>query len=156
MDLIILRTKKEEASKLLVIQKKAFKDDLEKYQDHESSPVNEPIERLRMKIELFFHYTIWLNDEIIGGIDVRDLGDGKYRLNRIFISPDFQGLGLGTRIMQVMESEFSQAKEWSLDTPHLNSKNHHFYEKLGYIKVGEHVITEKLRLVDYVKTIYNG
>ena len=55
--------------------------------------------------------------------------------------------------MQLIESEFPEAMEWSLDTPHLNGKNHHFYEKLGYIKVGEHDITEKLRLIDYVKTI---
>lgn len=55
--------------------------------------------------------------------------------------------------MQLIEVEFPRAVQWSLDTPYLNIKNHHFYEKLGYIKVGEHEITEKLRLIDYIKTI---
>lgn len=153
MSVRLSRTKLEEAEQLLEIQKKAFVDDLLKYQDHEGSPVNEPIERLRKKIELFLYYTIWLNDEIIGGIDIRDLGDGKFRLNRIFISPEYQGKGLGTQVMQLIEVEFPRAVQWSLDTPYLNIKNHHFYEKLGYIKVGEHEITEKLRLIDYIKTI---
>ncbi|WP_042149973.1 GNAT family N-acetyltransferase [Paucisalibacillus sp. EB02] len=153
MNIILSRTNLDETIQLLEIQKKAFADDLKKYQDHESSPVNETIERLRLKIESFFYYTIWFNDEIIGGVDIRDLGEGKYRLNRIFISPEFQGEGIGTRIMQQIEDEFPQAVQWSLDTPHLNAENHHFYEKLGYKKVGEHEITEKLRLIDYVKTI---
>jgi GNAT superfamily N-acetyltransferase len=152
VDPILIRTNKEEAQKLLGIQKKAFADDLEKYQDDESSPVNEPVERLIRKIELFHHYTIWLHSQIVGGVDVRDLGEGRYRLNRIFLSPDVQGKGLGTKIMELIEKEFPEADEWSLDTPHLNVRNHYFYEKLGFSKVGEHQVTDKLRLVDYVKT----
>lgn len=58
MSVRLSRTKLEEAEQLLEIQKKAFVDDLLKYQDHEGSPVNEPIERLRKKIELFLYYTI--------------------------------------------------------------------------------------------------
>jgi hypothetical protein len=29
------------------------------------------------------------------------------------------------------------AKHWVLDTPEWHTRNHHFYEKLGYRKVGE-------------------
>lgn len=86
MNIVIKRTNEIEAPILLEIQKEAFEDDLRMYEDHNTSPVNEPIERLLRKIELFIHYTIWHNNEIIGGIDVRNLKDNKYRLNRIFIS----------------------------------------------------------------------
>ncbi|WKA60231.1 GNAT family N-acetyltransferase [Planococcus shenhongbingii] len=151
MNLVIKRTQETEAVQLLEIQKEAFLEDLKLYEDHETNPVNEPIERLLRKIEIFFHYTIWLEDEIIGGVDIRSLGENTYRLNRIFLSNKFQNQGLGSKIMQLIEKEFPAAVEWNLDTPHLNKRNHHFYEKLGYQKVGQHQITEKLFLYDYVK-----
>ncbi|WP_269083163.1 GNAT family N-acetyltransferase [Ornithinibacillus californiensis] len=69
----------------------------------------------------------------------------------MFLAKKQQNKGLGSQIMQLIEREFPKATEWSLDTPHLNTRNHHFYEKLGYEKVGEHRITEQLVLIDYVK-----
>ncbi|KOP69667.1 hypothetical protein AMS59_22340 [Lysinibacillus sp. FJAT-14745] len=153
MNIVIKRTNVIEAPILLAIQKEAFEDDLRKYEDHDTSPVNEPIERLLRKIELFIHYTVWHNNEIIGGIDVRDLKDNKYRLNRIFISKNYQNKGLGSEIMKLVEEEFPSAVEWVLDTPHLNIRNHHFYEKIGYKKSGQHQINEKLILIDYTKKV---
>ena len=117
MELTIAKTKAHEAPILLKIQQQAFAEDLKKYQDHETNPANESIERLASKIELFLHYTIWYRHEIIGGIDVRDLKQNRYRLNRIFLANDY----------------------------------HYFYEKLGYKKLGEHQVSEKLILFDYVK-----
>jgi len=54
-------------------------------------------------------------------------------------------------VMQLIENEFPSAIEWHLDTPHLNTRTHHFYEKLGYEKIGEHQVSEKLILFDYMK-----
>ncbi|GEL04851.1 hypothetical protein RST01_14780 [Rummeliibacillus stabekisii] len=153
MDLKIMRTHENEVPKLLEIQKESFAEDLKRYKDQDSNPVNEPMERLLRKTQVFLHYTIWLNGEIIGGIDIRDLNNNRYRLNRIFLSNNQQNKGYGTRIMELIESEFPLAKEWSLDTPHLNTRNHHFYEKLGYKKINEHQVTDTLTLFDYVKKL---
>ncbi|MFG3612931.1 hypothetical protein [Rummeliibacillus stabekisii] len=84
MDLKIMRTHENEVPKLLEIQKESFAEDLKRYKDQDSNPVNEPMERLLRKTQVFLHYTIWLNGEIIGGIDIRDLNNNRYRLNRIF------------------------------------------------------------------------
>ncbi|MFJ6210225.1 GNAT family N-acetyltransferase [Lysinibacillus sp. NPDC092081] len=71
----------------------------------------------------------------------------------MFISKKYQNKGLGSQIMKLVEGEFPLAVEWVLDTPHLNSRNHHFYEKIGYKKIGQHQINEKLILIDYTKKI---
>lgn len=44
----------DEAHRMLEIQKKAFAEDLKRYQDHNTNPVNEQIERLLRKIESFY------------------------------------------------------------------------------------------------------
>ncbi|MCT4783328.1 MULTISPECIES: hypothetical protein [Exiguobacterium] len=82
--LLLKRSTIHEAAVLLDIQKEAFQEDLVTCEDYKTNPVNEPIERLIKKIQLFIHYTIWIDGEIAGGADVRDNGDGKYRLNRVF------------------------------------------------------------------------
>lgn len=151
MQVAIKKTIKDEVEKLLLIQQEAFADDLKKYQDFETSPVNESFERLVYKVENYLHYSIWYDNQIIGGIDIREREEAKFRLNRIFLADAYQNKGLGTYIIQRIEAEFPNAVEWSLDTPHLNSRNHHFYEKLGYKKVGEHKISESFILIDYKK-----
>jgi hypothetical protein len=32
---------------------------------------------------------------------------------------------------------YPDARKWSLDTPYKSYRNHYFYEKHGYVKVGE-------------------
>ena len=46
-------------------------------------------------------------------------------------------MGIGTNAMKFLEMEFPDAKKWTLETPHLSYRNHHFYEKMGFTKVGE-------------------
>jgi RimJ/RimL family protein N-acetyltransferase len=40
--------------------------------------------------------------------------------------------------MQAIERAHPAAMRWTLDTPAYAHRNHHFYEKLGFQKAGEH------------------
>lgn len=82
-------------------------------------------------------YKIVLNDEIIGGMTCCDQGDGNFWLGGIYIDSKHQNMGIGAKAIAFLEQEFPYAKRWSLDTPYKNYRNHHFYEKMGYRKVGE-------------------
>ena len=95
---------------------------------------------------------------IIGGAIVFDYGCGHFELGRIYLDPEFQNRGLGSIAMQLIEQQFPTAERWTLDTPHWAKRNHHFYEKLGYVKVREEAIDELggLRLFFYEKEIERG
>lgn len=151
MELVIKRAKVEEAETLKAIQEAAFADDLLKYQDVEGSPATESTERLIEKINSFYYYTIRHNDEIIGGVNVRKTSDTESRLSRLFLKPTYQNKGIGTKIIKFIEEEFPHTVKWSLDTPYLSYRNQHLYEKMGYKKIGEHRISDKLILFDYEK-----
>jgi ribosomal protein S18 acetylase RimI-like enzyme len=153
LDLEIRRTLIEEAEEILNIQKEAFLADLEIYKDYETSPATEPIKKLLYKINKNFHYTILINNKIIGGAELRFDSDTECYINRIFMLPEFQNKGLGTKIMNHFDMDFPHIKKWTLCTPHLNFRNHGFYEKLGYKKVGEHNVKEGLNLINYLKLI---
>ncbi|MFX0069225.1 MAG: GNAT family N-acetyltransferase [Promethearchaeota archaeon] len=83
-------------------------------------------------------YKIILGNTLIGAFIVfQDCPEkGSNILGTIFLDPDYQNYGIGTKVMEYIHDSFP-AKRWVLDTPEWHTRNHHFYEKLGYHKIGE-------------------
>ncbi len=82
-------------------------------------------------------YKILFEDQIIGGFIVWILEDGNSILGTIFVDPAWQDKGVGTQAWAFIEKMYPDAKSWTLGTPSYATKNHHFYEKCGFIKVRE-------------------
>jgi len=155
LNLRIESSRVEDAESLSKIQSKVFQKDLELYKNVENCPANEKRESIERKIlsHNCYYHTIYLDKKIIGGFDVRIKQDETYLLHRIYICDEEQNKGYGKQVMKMMEEKFCQAKIWILDTPHLNTRNQHFYESIGYEKIGESRINEYLTLFDYKKEI---
>ena len=154
MDIVFKKASLEDAKELLMIQRKSFKEALELYQDFDTNPKFEKMEKISYKIKNHYYYKIILDRVIIGGAHVYKKGDCHYYINRVFIDPDFENLGIGKKIMEFIENEFSDAKIFSLETPHKSFKNHYFYEKLGYARTGKiEELSESLSLIYYQKSI---
>ncbi len=83
------------------------------------------------------YYKIIEDNIIVGGLKLFLLQDGHMRLGTIYIDPDYQNRGIGSKTLKFIENQFPNVKKWSLDTPYKSYRNHHFYEKLGYSRVGE-------------------
>lgn len=83
-------------------------------------------------------YKIMLDNTLIGAFIVfKDYPQkGSNVLGTIFLDPEYQDQGIGTFTMKYVHKTFF-AKRWMLDTPEWHTRNHHFYEKLGYKKIGE-------------------
>jgi RimJ/RimL family protein N-acetyltransferase len=83
-------------------------------------------------------WKIVLKDRVIGAFLVfQDFPQkGSNVLGTIFLDPEFQNQGIGTFTMEYIHTTFP-AKRWVLDTPEWHTRNHYFYEKLGYQKIGE-------------------
>jgi len=134
-----VRASVEDAETLTKIMTYAFDEDSRKFADipKNGPPGYDMVEWHTFLMQKGFYYKILSDEYIIGGFTVFNLGDGHYRLGTIYIHPDFQNKGIGTQAVKFIEKTFPQAKEWSLDTASWARRNHHFYEKLGYVKVGE-------------------
>jgi GNAT superfamily N-acetyltransferase len=83
------------------------------------------------------YYKILADARIVGGFIVRLRGYRYYELARIFIHPEFQNQGIGTRAFQFLWSEYPDVERWTLGTPAWNHRNRHFYRKVGFVEVGE-------------------
>lgn len=79
---------------------------------------------------------ILADGQLVGGLIVFRMGKAHYELSRIFIDPAHQDQGLGGQAMRWIETAFP-ARRWTLDTPGWATRNHHFYEKVGYVRLRE-------------------
>ncbi|MDD6794386.1 MAG: GNAT family N-acetyltransferase [Clostridiaceae bacterium] len=50
----------------------------------------------------------------------------------VCVIPEYENKGIGQKAVKFLESQFPEAKHWSLETPADKLRNHHFYKKLGY------------------------
>lgn len=123
---------------LVKVQISAFHDNGRLYPDDWSGgpPGYDSVEDTLKKIEESEFYKIVYEGQIIGGIVVVDMGGGHFHLDVINIDPAYHNHGVGTQAMQFIEQTYPATK-WTLDTPGFAVRNHHFYEKFGYVKVGE-------------------
>lgn len=125
----------EDAKILTEISKRAFHFDINYGATDEGGPPGYDSAEFQLMVinaNVTAYYKILLNDTIIGGFWVRTESIGRYFFDRIFIEPEFQNLGIGTKVFEFIFSEFPEAKVWLLETPVWNQRTRHFYEKLGF------------------------
>jgi GNAT superfamily N-acetyltransferase len=81
-------------------------------------------------------YKALSEDRIIGAIIVWILEGDHNILGTMFVDPDYQDRGVGTRMWQFIEATYPETKSWRLATPSWATKNHYFYEvKCGFQQV---------------------
>ena len=155
MKVELLRADIGDAKELHAMQVKAFKELLEKYQDFNTSPANENVEKVeaRLKQDFTFYYFICIGQQKVGAIrivDKKETAKNK-RISPVFILPEFQGKGTAQKAIRLCE-EVHGSENWELDTILQESKNCHLYEKMGYRQTGKtETINDRLTLVFYEK-----
>ncbi|MDE7310829.1 MAG: GNAT family N-acetyltransferase [Eubacterium sp.] len=155
MEVTLVRANIDNAKELHAMQVEAFKELLEKYQDFDTSPANENMEKVeaRLKQGYTFYYFICIGQQKAGAVRIVDRmenGQNK-RISPIFILPEFQGKGIAQKAIRLCE-EIHGNGNWELDTILQEPRNCHLYEKMGYRQTGKtETINERLTLAFYEK-----
>ena len=97
----LIRANIQDAKNLWKMQIVAFQDLYAKYEDIETTPATEPLEKVVMRLEQpdTYYYYIKVEDSIVGAVRVVDTKEpNKYkRISPIFIMKEFRGRGRGLR-----------------------------------------------------------
>jgi len=138
MNVTIERATPADAEALVKVQIAAFHDDTRLYPGVGlgGPPGYDSVAVMLQKIQDDECYKIVYDGHIVGGIVVFDQGEGHFHLDVIDVDPAYHNRGIGSQAMQFLEQTYP-AQKWTLHTPGYALRNQHFYEKFGYVKVGE-------------------
>lgn len=156
MEVSLSKAEVKDAAAIHEMQTRAFLPLLEKYQDYDTNPANETVDRTVERIHQAHadNYLIRYSGAAVGAIRVVRKENATYRVGRIFILPEFQGLGIAQQVFALIEQMYTDAKVWELDTVMQEQRNCYLYEKLGYRRTGgTTVINDKLTLCFYEKEV---
>jgi len=153
MDITFERATPEDAEALVRVQIAAFHNDAEIYPGVAlgGPPGYDSVDSVFQMIAEDDYYKIIADGQIAGGIVVLDRGAGHMHLDVLYVDPAAHNRGIGTQAMHFIERTYPATK-WTLDTPLYATRNHHFYEKFGYVRVGEHP-ADDIILIAYEKYI---
>ena len=150
----LVRAASEDAETIRAMQRSSFAELLEKYQDHDTNPANESMERILWKIQNpeSFYYFIRVGEDTVGCIRVADAGNGaRKRISPLYILPHHRGKGYAQDAMREAERIHGSAG-WELDTILQEAGNCYLYEKMGYRRSAKRkVINDKMTIVGYEK-----
>lgn len=155
MESRLVRASVSDAEKIWNMQITAFRELLEKYQDFETSPGREPVEKVLARLEQpqTYYYFIMAGEHKAGAIRVLDFKNdsARKRISPIFIMPEFRNCGYAQEAIAGVEKLHGD-RNWELDTILQETGNCHLYEKMGYRRTGKtKQINERMALVFYVK-----
>lgn len=136
----ISKAKIRDAEKLTEIKKRTFDEEMKKWFPNQENVIDyniqppgySSIEMTKYMIRKLEYFKILQDKEIVGGIIITISGMSYGRIDRIFIDPNYQGKGIGSRVINLIEDEFPNVRIWDLETSGRQINNHYFYEKMGY------------------------
>ena len=134
------KAKPVDAKTLALVSGRAFDNDVHYGAPGTGGPPGYKSDMWQIRMMARGHYYKIILDEgfasIIGGFIIFQNAYGDCELGRIFIDPEYQNQGFGTQAMAFMDRTFPEARRWTLGTPLWNLRTQHFYEKVGFVKIG--------------------
>lgn len=154
MSVVLIQAKEEDIKTIWKMQTEAFRELYEKYQDTETSPAMEPVEKVKSRFEMegSRYYFIVDGDDTVGVIRIVDLKDGsRKRISPLWIMKEYRGKGYAQQA--ILEAErMCGSDNWCLDTILQEEGNIHLYEKMGYKRTGRiEKINDRMDIVFYEK-----
>lgn len=154
MEVTLVRASMADAETIWRMQRIAFAELLEKYQDYDLNPGNEPLEKVQWRLSLpaTHFYLIRVDDTNAGAIRVIDHHDGSSKkISPLFVMPEYRGQGVAQLAIRAAE-RIHGSENWRLDTILQEKGNCHLYEKMGYKSTGKtKVINDRMTLIFYAK-----
>ncbi|MFD0674137.1 GNAT family N-acetyltransferase [Cohnella sp. GCM10027633] len=154
MPITLQRAADSDARSIFDMQVQAFQPLLDRYQDFDTNPANETIDRVigRINDPNSAYYMIMESDAPVGAIRIVWKEEARYCISPLFIKPDCQGRGIAQLAIAEAERMYPQAITWELVTLLEEARNCYLYEKLGYRKTGEQTkLNENATLIHYKK-----
>jgi len=144
--MIIEQAKLKDAKEILDLQKLAYKSEAEIYNDYTIPPLIQSFKEIETDFKNQTFLKVLVDGKIIGSVRAYMINETCF-IGRLIVHPDFQNRGIGTRLMNEIESYFSKARRFELFTGYKSERNIYLYKKLGYQIFKREKVNKNLELV---------
>ena len=143
----------EDAEQILTLQKLAYQREADIYQNFSIPPLVQTIDNIRGEFEDQIFLKAIDEKEIIGSVRAYSDNNSCF-IGRLIVHPKWQGKGVGTMLMENIETCFPNVQRCELFTGTKSTKNIKLYKRLGYKPFKEQVINKSLSLVFMEKLLH--
>jgi GNAT superfamily N-acetyltransferase len=135
-----------DAAAILDLQKLCYQGEAALYGDLHIPPLTETEQDLRSEFAGRVFLKAVDNGVIVGSVRAH-VDKGTCLIGRLFVHPDLQNRGIGTKLMREIEKRFPLADRYELFTGDKSKKNIRLYRKLGYREFRREPVSPRLALV---------
>lgn len=150
----IFRASLEDAIEILTLQKLAYQSEAQIYDDWSIPPLLQTIEEIRDEFSISVFLKAISEHSIIGSVRSRVIKNTCH-IGKLIVHPEWQNLGIGTRLMTEVELMYRDVARFELFTGSNSIRNMHLYHKLGYQEFRREPLGSKVELV-YLEKIVIG
>lgn len=142
----IEKSSKKDLKRILALQKIAYVSEAEIIDDFTIPPLHQTMDQILSEFNHQAFLKVELQNEVIGSVRAYSKG-GTCHIGKLIVHPDYQNLGIGTKLLNAAELKFQGAKRYELFTGEKSEKNLYIYKKKGYRIFRKQKMSEKLTLV---------
>ncbi|WP_194900102.1 GNAT family N-acetyltransferase [Catenulispora pinisilvae] len=150
-DLVIASIEPADSGEVLTLQRAAYVTEAQLYDDWSFPALIQSHQELQAELAQSFALKAVRDGRIIGAVRARR-DEAVWRIWRLTVAPDAQGLGIGTRLLAEVERRAPAGVErFALFTGHLSVENIRLYERLGYQESRREMLKSGIELVHLEK-----
>jgi N-acetylglutamate synthase-like GNAT family acetyltransferase len=121
----------DDCEEILKLQKIAYQSESRIYNDYSIPPLVETIENTLEDFSHKIFLKVIIDDKIVGSVRAYQ-DDNTCYIGKLIVHPKYQDQGIGTQLLQTIESYFPEIERYELFTGEKSEKNLYLYQKLGY------------------------
>lgn len=150
----ILKAEYDDLDDILRLQKLAFLSEAALYNNYKIEPLTQTMDSIRADYENHLFLKVECENRIVGSVKIRIQGSACW-VGRLIVDPQFQGKGVGRRLMTEIEKISSSITEYYFFTGSKSVKNIRLYESVGYKQIEEFCDDKNpdLILIKMIKTV---
>ncbi len=143
--LVISRAVRADAEAILALQKLAYASEARIYNDWSLPPLTQTIGSLLEEFGSSIVLIAVSSGHIVGSVRAT-AKSGVCLIGRLVVHPDFQGKGIGSRLLREIENDFPGVSGFELFTGSKSEGNIRLYQRHGYSVTRTQVVSERISL----------
>lgn len=141
---------KDDAIRILEIQKAAFQGQAEIYNNYELPPLIQSLGSIENEFHDKTFLKALLTGQIIGAVRFK-VCEGLVTIERMVVKPEHQNKGVGSALLKKIESLVPNATAFQLFTGNKSARNIHLYQKIGYQEISRETTEQGIELLHMEK-----